>query len=50
MPRSALLLLLTFPAFAAERVELKHAPAPVDNPLKGLVPYQPTCGPTSRTR
>ncbi len=38
--RTTLLLLLAVPALAAERVELKHAPAPVDNPLKGLVPYQ----------
>lgn len=41
MLRSLLLLLLAAPVFAAaERGELKHAPAPVDNPLKGLVPYQ----------
>lgn len=41
MPRATLIaLLLTVPAVAAERVELKYAPAPADNPLKGLVPYQ----------
>lgn len=41
MPRfSPLLLLLAGPVVAADRVELKHAPAPVDNPLRGLVPYQ----------
>lgn len=34
-----LALLLGSVAVAAERVELKPAPAPVDNPLKGLVPY-----------
>lgn len=35
------LLLLSFCAIAAdgERRELEYAPAPVDNPLKGLVPY-----------
>jgi hypothetical protein len=37
--RTTLLLLLAAPVIAAERVELKHAAAPVDNPLKGLVPY-----------
>jgi hypothetical protein len=41
MPRTALVaLLLVAPAFAAGRTPLGYAPAPVDNPLKGLVPYQ----------
>lgn len=40
MNRCLLLLLLAGPVLAADRVELKHAPAPVDNPLRGLVPYQ----------
>ena len=33
-------LLIATPAFADDRVSLDYAPAPVDNPLKGLVPYQ----------
>ncbi len=41
MTRSAVLaLLVVAPVVATDRVELKHAPAPADNPLKGLVPYQ----------
>ena len=35
-----LALILSTPAFVAERVPLEYAPAPVDNPLKGLVPYE----------
>ena len=38
--RLLLLTLFASPAFAAERVPLAPAPSPVDNPLKGLVPYQ----------
>ncbi len=39
--RFALLaLIVSTPAFAADRVPLEYAPAPVDNPLKGLVPYE----------
>ena len=37
---SLLAFVVSTPAFAAERVSLKYAPSPVDNPLKGLVPYQ----------
>ena len=33
-------LLVSTPAFAADRAQLDYAPAPVDNPLKGLVPYE----------
>ena len=33
-------LIVSTPAFAADRVPLEYAPAPVDNPLKGLVPYE----------
>lgn len=33
-------IIVSIPAFAAERVSLEYAPAPVDNPLKGLVPYE----------
>ncbi len=40
MPRLLPLLLLAGPLVAADRAELKHAPAAVDNPLRGLVPYQ----------
>ncbi len=35
-----LALLASTPLFAADRVPLEYAPAPVDNPLKGLVPYE----------
>ena len=39
--RFALLAFLAAtPAFGAERITLDYAPSPVDNPLKGLVPYQ----------
>ena len=39
--RIALLaLLVSTPVFAADPIKLDYAPAPVDNPLKGLVPYQ----------
>ncbi|MCU0704842.1 MAG: hypothetical protein MUF18_12760, partial [Fimbriiglobus sp.] len=38
--RVVALVLLAAPLLAADRVPLKHAPAPADNPLKGLVPYQ----------
>jgi hypothetical protein len=33
-------LLLSNSVSAGERISLEYAPAPVDNPLKGLVPYQ----------
>lgn len=35
----AALLFLSLNSGAAERVELRYAPSPVENPLKGLVPY-----------
>jgi Domain of unknown function (DUF4832) len=34
-----ILTALACPSFSQERVELKYAPASVENPLKGLVPY-----------
>jgi hypothetical protein len=40
MRLALLLLIISTPVFAGERVMLEYAPAPVDNPLKGLVPYQ----------
>ena len=36
----ACLTISTSPALAADRVPLAYAPAPPDNPLKGLVPYE----------
>ena len=33
-------LIASTPAFAVDRVPLEYAPAAVDNPLKGLVPYE----------
>jgi hypothetical protein len=40
MRLAVFVLILATPAFAAERVSFEYAPAPIDNPLKGLVPYQ----------
>ena len=40
MRLALLALIVSTPLFAADRVSLEYAPAPVDNPLKGLVPYQ----------
>jgi len=40
MRLALLALIVSTPAFAADRAPLEYAPAPVDNPLKGLVPYQ----------
>ncbi len=34
-----LMLLTSLPLLAEERVKLEYAPAPIANPLKGLVPY-----------
>jgi len=33
-------LIISTQGFAAERTPLEYAPAPADNPLKGLVPYE----------
>ncbi|XVJ60417.1 MAG: DUF4832 domain-containing protein [Tepidisphaera sp.] len=33
-------LIVSAPVFASDRATLEYAPAPVDNPLKGLVPYR----------
>lgn len=40
MHLALLALLVVAPGFQARRIPLEYAPAPVDNPLKGLVPYQ----------
>ncbi len=40
MRYTLLALIVSTPAFAAGRVPHEYAPAPVDNPLKGLVPYE----------
>lgn len=45
--RFALLLFCTFSVLGAEEVELDYAPSPVDNPLRGMVPYLSSLAPAS---
>jgi hypothetical protein len=40
MHLALILLVASVPAYAGDRLPLEHAPSPVDNPMKGLVPYQ----------
>lgn len=42
--RFALLLLCIFSVLRAEEIELEYAPSPVDNPLRGMVPYLSAAG------